>query len=97
MLVWCWWGWQTKTSGDPLGPRPDQFRPIHFDLLHLLDFCAFNDIDAKYFVLYSFSCKRTFEIEYNFWHNTFAQCLGLSEIEWFSGSQGVARSSWWDT
>ena len=31
------------------------------------------------------------------WHNTSAQCLGLSEIEWFSGSQGVARSSWWDT
>ena len=31
------------------------------------------------------------------WHNTSAQCLGLSETEWFSGSQGVARSSWWDT
>ena len=43
----CWWGWQTKTLGDPLGPRPDQFRPIHFDLLHLSDFCAFNDLDAK--------------------------------------------------
>ena len=36
-------------------------------------------------------------IEYNFWHNTSAQCLALSETEWFSGSQGVARSSWWDT
>ena len=60
----CSQGWQTKTLGDPLGPRPDQFRPIHFDLLHLLDFCAFNDIDTKYFVC--FSCKRTFGIEYDF-------------------------------
>ena len=60
----CSQGWQTKTSGDLLGPRPDQFRPIHFDLLHLLDFCAFNDIDTKYFVC--FSCKRTFGIEYDF-------------------------------
>ena len=57
---WSWWGWQTKTSGDPLGPRPDQFRPIHFDLLHLLDFCVFNDFDAKYFLLCSFLCKCTY-------------------------------------
>ena len=48
-----WWvllGWQTKTLGDLLGPRPDQFRPIHFDLLHLLDFCAFGDLGGDYFV-----------------------------------------------
>ena len=62
----CSQGWQTKTSGDPLGPRPDQFRPIHFDLLHLLDFCVFNDFDAKYFVLCSFSCKHTHGTEYDF-------------------------------
>ena len=88
---WCWWGWQTKTSGDPLGPRPDQFRPIHFDLLHLMDFCAFGDLDAKCFVKL-FMQTHLSEKSTILW-----QCLALSESEWLLGSQGVAGSSWWDT
>ena len=47
----CSQDWQTKTSGDPLGPRPDQFRPIHFDLFHLLDFCAFGDCFLNTFLV----------------------------------------------
>ena len=89
---WCSQDWQTKTSGDPLGPRPDQFILTCY-IFWIFVFSMILTQNTLYCV--ASHANTLMELSTILWHNTSAQCSGLSE--WFSGSQGVARSSWWDT